>query len=85
MIYDTTFEQRNLSFMQSIFELCPVEAEDIGEYNCHAVANEMMPHTIPFSLLRVGGTVFLDWLSSEPLELQLVLSKFMSSPAWKVQ
>ena len=54
LIYDVTFEQRNHSFTQSILELCPVNIEDIGDYDCHA-STSMNYSTIPFRLIRVGG------------------------------
>lgn len=48
----------NLTFVQSVLELCPVRVSDAGEYSCVA-KNEYGNHSILFEIMVIEGKAII--------------------------
>lgn len=55
LVTESLIEQSNVTFVESILQICPVEAGDEGEYGCQATnANGMQ--SVAFQVVVTQGT-----------------------------
>lgn len=82
LIYESLLQQGNLSFTQSILELCPVTLENAGEFSCRA-SNSHGDHTIVFQVMVTHGTLkFLALNRSEFESLIYQKAPFSLNSPW---
>lgn len=56
LIYESFLEESNVSFTQSILEICPIMLEDGGQYECYA-NNTHGNSTVMFQVIVNQGTL----------------------------